>query len=254
MLHVLHEFRFARLKRKIEKNPYIGEKETDGTYLYKEGIYRLRYRIDEAKDKKAIRWLELKRRLSSHESVAEPHKRLFVKFWHYQGWKSFFRPYAIIPLVIAGLIFYFGIIEPQAAKIERYKWIIAKAINIRPEQIDYIGGGWVGIGAKRRIGEEGYKFEYMRYRFNPLNWLFGKDVGYVDRWSGDKYVTHRVSYNDAGDVWLQKYGEAKVHGIIAGNEIKWDSPLGSPLIKKKIFSQEISKEGGVVTILDKERR
>lgn len=253
MFHVLHEFRFARLKRKIEKNPDIGEKEPDGAYLYKEGIYRLRYRIDEAKDKKAIRWLELKRKLASYESGTGTHKGLFVKFWRYQWWKSFFRPYAIMPLVIAGLIFYFGVIEPQVAKIERYKWIIAKAINIKPNEIQYAGEGWVEIGGKRKVAATG-QYEPVRYRINPLDWLFGKGVAYVDRWRGDSYTTHKVSYNDAGDVWLgyEKYGEARQHGVIVGDKIIWDSPLGKAGITVK--TQEISKEGGALTILDKERR
>lgn len=49
-----HKIRFAILKKKIKKNPYIGEEDVDETYEYKQGSYSIRYRIVEQAREKSL--------------------------------------------------------------------------------------------------------------------------------------------------------------------------------------------------------
>lgn len=252
MRYLFHKLKIAQLKRKIERNPFLGERDLDGTYLYKEGAYRLQYIVIESeqlKGKRSIEWLQIKRRLSPSEERLRGKKRPFAKFWHYQGWLSLFRPTAIILLMAVVLIFYFALIEPQKAKVERYRWIIAKVLGIKPDQIEYIGGGWIEFGTKRKTVVDD-QYEPTRLRLNPFRWLLRNEAAYVDRWLGDKYSSHQVVYSDMGDLWLRYKGEWQ-HGTISGEEIKWDSPLGGGIRAGKVSGHEISTEEGSLTIRDK---
>ena len=258
MSDIFHGSRIARLKNKIEKSPYLGEKSLDGTYLYKEGRDRIRYRIAESNQApagKGVEWLKIGLRPSPFGEGARGLRRTFANFRHYQGWLNFLNPSTIITLVVIVLLLYFGLIERQRTRIERYRWIIAKVVGIRPEQVEYIGDGWVEVGAKRKTAVD-RQYEPVTFRFNPIRWLFHRDAGYVDRWRGDTSTTHKVSYNDAGDVWLEyeKYGETEQHGVIVGNEVRWDSPLGKAHRAEKISGEEISIKEGGISISDIQRR
>jgi len=86
IMNSFHKARFAILRKKIQRNPYLGKDNPDGTYDYKESIYSIRYRIIKIKpDKESIEWVSQKRRLDGYEKLEEKIKYNFSKFWRYQG-------------------------------------------------------------------------------------------------------------------------------------------------------------------------
>lgn len=253
---MIESIRFALLKKKIRNNPYIGEADIDGTYLYRQGGYSIRYRVIKLADgQTGIEWVSLKRRLGAYEERARKLKEGFFEFWHYQKWFIFFRPPIILILIIIIIFFYSEVMETQEVKTNRLKWVIASAIGISAQDIQYIGDGRLEISGQRQRRQD-KKNEPIKYSFNPLRWLFFSEGGVLGRQRGEPfgYTTHPVVFNDKGDVWIKKPNAAWQHGIISGQSIKWDKPMGSANIieQKEIPSEmEISLEDKKLKIIDK---
>jgi hypothetical protein len=249
ILHLFHKIRFAVLKRRIEKNHCLGKENVDGSYDYKQGSYDIRYRIiKQISGEESIEWISQRRRLTPSEQGKRRIGKSLFNFWHYQGWLIFFRPPIIFLLLISILIFYFGLMETQETKTNRLKVIVATAIGISSNEIQYIGDGWLEISAKRKRKQDGIN-EPIRYSFNPLRWLFFAESGGVfTRWRGEPfgYATHPVVVNEKGDVWLIKE-DTWVHGQASGEIIKWDTPVGSA----RVSVQELSREDKKLRIIDK---
>lgn len=250
--HLYHNIRFAILKKKIKRNPYIGKEEIDGTYDYKQGNYGIRYRILKGPQaKESIEWISLRRRISTYEEGIRKIGKSFFKFWHYQGWLVFFRPPILFLLIVSIFIFYFGLAETQKTKVERFKWVIASVVGVSPQQIEYIGNGWLEISSRRRTAVDRIN-EPVRYTFNPFRCLFSSEVGFVTRWRGGpyQYATHPIVYNERGEVWLNKEDTWR-HGIVSGKTIKWDKPQGTGIRAGKVTGHEISTQDEKFYITDK---
>jgi len=252
IMHLYHNIRFAILKRKIKKNPYIGKEAFDGTYNYEQGSYDIRYRIIKGTTgKESIDWISQRRRLGTYEERIKRLRKVFFNFWHYQGWFIFFRPPIIFILFTSVLIFYFGLIESQKTKVERFKWIVASVVGVSPHQIEYIGDGSLEISTQRKTAVDKV-YEPVIYRVNPFRWFFSSETGFVSRWRGESYgyVTHPVVYNERGEVWLNKEGNW-LYGRISGKEVKWDVPQGTGIRAGKVAGHEISTQDKKLYIQDK---
>lgn len=248
---LFHRIRFTILKKRIEKNPYIGERDFDGTYLYKKGDYSIRYRIRNIEGKESIEWISEKRRLSPYEEKMRRIRERFFDFWCYQRWLVFFRPLIFFLLLISLFILYFGFMETQKTKVERFKWIVASVVGVSPQEIQYIGDGWLEISAQRRTAVDRI-YEPVQYRFNPFRWLFSSEAGFTTRWRGEPYrhVTHPIVYNERGEIWINKEGTWQ-HGKISDKTIKWDKPQGTGIRAGKVTGHEISTEDEELYIPDK---
>lgn len=246
---MIHGIRFAILKKRIKNNPYIGKEDSDGTHVYKKGHYSIRYRIINLPEGKVgVEWVSQKRRYSAYEEKVRRIKKGLFDFWYYQRWSIFFRPPIIFILIAVILLFYFKVMSTREINAERLKWIVASVIGISPEDIQYIGDGWLEISGQRKR-EDGVS-EPIKYTFNPLRWLFFSEGGVLTRWRGEPfgYATHSVVFNDRGDVWIKKKDTPWQHGIISGETIKWDTPVGS----SKVTEQEkISTEDKKLRVIDK---
>lgn len=243
IIHIYHKIRFAILKQKIKNNPYIGQEEVDGIYLYKQGKYGLRYRIIKStRGRESIEWVSCKRCLSTYEEGIKSISKVFFNFWHYQGWFVFFRPPLIFLLIASMVIFYFGLVEKEKTKVERFKWIVASVVGLSSSQVQYIGDGWLEISAERKTAVDRI-YEPVRYTVNPFRWFFSSEAGFVTRWRGEPYgyATHPVVYNERGEVWLNKEGTWR-QGKIVGKEIKWDIPQGTGIRAGKVTGHEISTQ------------
>ena len=138
--------------------------------------------------------------------------------------------------------------ETQETKMARLKWMIASVVGINPQDIQYIGEGWLEISGQRRRTEEKIN-EPIKYSFNPLRWLFFSEGGFLRRWRGEPYgyATHPLVYNERGNVWINKNGTWE-HGRIVGENLEWDRPVGSA----KVVEQEIlSREDKKLRVIDK---
>lgn len=252
IMHLYHKVRFAILKKKIKKNPHIGRENIDGTYDYKQGSYGIRYYITkEASGRESIQWVSRRYRLSAYEQGIKGIKGSLFKFWHYQGWLSFLRPPIIFLLFTSMVIFYFGLMEIQRTKAERFKWIVASVVGISPQQIEYIGDGWLDISGQRRTAVDRI-YEPIRYRVNPFRWLFSSEAGFITRWRGEPYgyAAYPVVYNERGDIWINKQDKWR-HGNISGNTIEWDIPQGTGIRAGKVTGHEIPTEDKKLYIRDK---
>jgi len=242
--------RIYALKRKIRRNPYLGIKDSEGTYVYRQGRDTVKYEIlnrDESQGKKpSVKIISIKCRLTESESRRMRIKELFINLFRYRRWVCLFRPPILLPLILGVSILYFGVIEPYETKVNRFKWIIAKVIGIEPDRIEYRGGLFEIFG-KRRIA---YKddIEYVSLTFNPLNIFSSKAVGYVTRWNKDTgYITHPISYDEEGNVWI-KYRNTWERGIISKNEVKWNNPQGTA--NWRISGHGISTDNKGFTVID----
>lgn len=242
-IHLFHEKKFAILKKRIKINPYLGQEYTDGTYEYKRGNYRLRYRIlNGPANQKYVEWISEKRRLNSYEEAIRKISKSLFNFFCYQKWLIFFRPPVIYFLIISSVMVYFGLIETQKTKIGRLRWVIASLSGVSVQDIEYIGDGWLQISAQRKTAVDRIH-EPVKYTISPLRWLFVDDAGFVGRWRGQEYqyVTHPVVYNERGDVWLNKDNSWR-HGVINGRTIHWDLPQGTGIRTGKVIGHEISSQ------------
>ena len=250
--HLFHKIRFAILKKKIKENPRVGEEDVNGIYDYKEGGYGIRYRIiKQTQGKVSIDWVSQRRHVTAYEERVKGIKRGLFKFWYYQGWLAFFRPPIFFLLLASIVIFYFGLIETTKTKMDRFRWIVASVVGVSPQEIQYIGDGWLEISTQRRTAVDRIN-EPVKYTFNPFKWFFSSEAGFVTRWRGRpyQYATHPIVYNERGEVWLNKEGTWR-QGKIVGKEIKWDIPQGTGIRAGKVTGHEISTQDKKFYIPDK---
>lgn len=260
--HLLHKIRFATLRKRIENNPYIGQEAADGTYVYKSGNYSISYRIIKMPEGKlCMEWVSHECRLGAYGEKIRRIREGFLDFWLYRKWVILFRPSILLILFISAFIFYSEVIETQATKMARFRWIIASAVGINPRDVQYIGNGWMEIsGQRRRIeqridqpGEIKYIYEPIKYALNPLSLFFPQEAGFIKRWrseSGGGYATHPVVYNDKGEIWFKKQ-DTWEHGSISGEDLKWDRPQVTGLSIRKTPGHEISIQDRKLKIIDK---
>jgi len=258
--HLYHEIKFAILRKRIKRNPYIGEDAGDGAYLYTKGIYSINYRISKLADGRiSVEWVSHKRRLRPYEGKIRRAKKGFHDFWIYQKWALFLRPSLLLILVVSIFLFYSEVMETQETKMARLKWMIASTVGISAKDIQYIGNGRLEISGTRRRTVETinappqYVREPIKYAFNPLGWFFSSDIGFMKRWRGEAgggYVTHPVVYNAKGDIWLRKMGEWE-HGKMSGEAIKWDTPQVTGFSIRKAPGHEITVQDKKLEIIDK---
>ena len=258
--HLYHEIIFTILRSRIKRNPYLGQEAGDGGYLYKKGGYGISYRILKLPAGKIrIEWLSHKRRLSAYEEKLRKTKQRLIDFWHYQKWLILLRPSILFLLIVGMFLFYSEVMETQETKMARLKWMIASAVGIATQDIQYIGDGWLEISGQRRRTVEKineptqYVYEPIKYTFNPLKWFFSSDTGFVKRWrseSGGGYATHPVVYNDKGDIWLKKQ-DSWEHGRVSGETIKWDTPQVTGMSIRKTSEHEISVQDKKLKVIDK---
>ena len=258
--HFYHKMVFAALRRRIKKDPYIGQDSGSGVYLLERDGYSIGYRIGRSPGGKvSIEWVSQKRRLSAYEEKIRRAKRGFFDFWNYQKWLVFLRPAVLIFLAVGILFFYSELIETQETKMARIKWVIAAASGIAAKDIQYIGDGRLEISGRRRRTVERmneppqYVYEPIKYTFNPLRWLFSSDKGFIKIWRngyGGGYARCPVVYNDGADVWYNNNG-AWEHGMLSGGAIKWDRPQATGTGIRKTSGQEISVDDGQLKVVDK---
>lgn len=250
--HLFHTFKFRSLRKKIKKNPSLGKLDIDATYLHREGLYALKYRlVKDASGKVNVEWISQKRYFNTYEEWIRRIRKNFFKLWHYQKWFIFFRPPIFLLVIISVSIFYFGILETQKIKVERLKWIIAKATGASPKQIEYIGNGWLQITSERKTIVD-RKTEPLKYKVNPFMFFFAKGESFVSRWRGKPfdYTTHPIVYNEFGEVWIYKDGSWR-SGKISANTINWDAPQGTGIRRDKVLGEEIVNKKERLKVKDK---
>lgn len=244
----LGHFQIFRLKKKIKNNPFIGTKQQDNSYDYKEKGYTISYRIKESlSGVKAVEWLSLKRRLTFIEEKILDIKRSLSDFFLYQRWVTLFRPSAVIVLMVSLIIFYLGM-EQSFKRIEHFKWIAGQITGITPESIKYAGAGEFQVFGRKKRYLDGKEVDAVTISFNPLGWLFFSDAARINLWNPklNKYLTYSFSINDKGDVWLGKKKEGQVYGRVEGNKIMWNEPAGTSRYK----GHDIVVEDGKLRFID----
>jgi hypothetical protein len=261
MNHLYYKIKFAILRSKIQGNPYIGQVQPDGNYIYKKGNCSITYRVTKLPEGNfCIDWIDHKCHVGAYERTSRKIKNIFLSFWYYQKWTVLFKPSILFVLLITVFLFYSEIIESQEVKMARIRWMIASVMAIDPKDIQYIGSGWLEISGERRRIEEKinepakYVYEPIKYAFNPLGWMFSSDAGLVRRWrsEGGKggYASHPVVYNDQGDVWFKK-SNGWEHGKLSGEDIKWDAAQVAGLSIRKTPGHEVTVEDRKFRIIDK---
>lgn len=240
---VFNKIRIFRLKKKVKNNPYIGTKESNGTYIYRQGLFTIEYEILNIQTPRPlVKIISIKHRLTESEIARHRIKELFRNLFRYQTWIYLLRPHILISFILGIAILYFGIIEPYQNKVDRFRWIVASVVGVSPQDIQYIGNGWLQISAQRKTAVDRIS-EPVRYTFNPLRWLFTSESGSVTRWRGRPYgyVTHPIVYNEDGEVWINKEYTWR-HGRISGKTIEWDEPQGSGIRAGKVTGHEITTQ------------
>ena len=235
------------LKKKIIKKPFIGIREGDGTYTYREGKFAIHYNIlDKGGEKQTVRILSIRHRLTESEIRNIRRRELLRNIFRYQNLFNLFQPRILMFFIFGLAIIYFGVIDPYERKVERFRWIISRAIGIEPDQVEF-RGGLLRIFAKRRIA---YKedTEYISFTLDPLSIFSPKADGYLTRWNKDTgYTVNPLSYDDAGNVWIKLHSGWQ-HGIVANNQLKWDKPRG--ISAATISGHEINMEDKGLRIID----
>jgi len=239
--------------RKIKANPFVGIKDLDGTFLYKEGRFTIRYAVDalgKTNEKNIPRWISTKIKLSPYEEFLKNLNKSFADFWHYRKWLIFFYPSTIAVLMFIGLIIYIGEVELQPGKGYVTRWIISRALGVSPNEIKYRGDGWIGVSGVRRTAVD-KQYEPFSYQVNVFRWLVFNDAGSVTRYRGKEYgtVTHPVGMEETREVYLKKEGKWRTGEISDG--IKWDKPQGTGIRKGEIKSETIETTEGKIQLRDK---
>lgn len=195
-----------------------------------------------------VEWLYFKRRLTFIEKKILDIKRILNKFFLYQRWATLLRPSLIIILIVALTIFYLGIKDQSSQRIGYFKWIVAQAIGINPESIEYGGEGWFNISGVRRSADR--EVAPVKISFNFLSCLFSSDKTNVSFWNKrlKKYINYSLDINDTGDVWLDK-GNQQVHGRVLADKIIWDQPQRAG-IRAKVSSHRFTVQDGKLNISD----
>lgn len=243
---VIRKSKVSFLKKEIEKNPFKGTKDLDGSYFYKNKGYTLRYRIKEfPSGEKKIEWISYKRRLTGFEEFIYKIKRLFSRLVFYPRP----RPFIVILLFSIIIIFYIWVLIPQSSKINFYKWSVSRMIGVSPQQVEYKAGGWFEVYGKRIMSEDKHT-EPLTFTINPLRWLFFSDYGYVTRWRGKEYggyKTHYLKTDKKGEISIIKEAGRDIHGKLEADKIKWDvSKDAGPTVTQDI---EIKEEG--IRVIDR---
>jgi hypothetical protein len=242
-----------RLQAKIKKNPLIGIKQKDNNYYYNEKGYTIGYRINESSAGiKKIERVFLKRRLTFFEKNILEIRRLLSKFFLYRRWGILLHPLVLFLVVSSMAIFYFGLVETQKARVERLKLIASSIIGASPNQIEYIGDGWLEISALRKTSGDNIS-EPIKYTVNPFLWFFSSQEGVVTRWQNNtkKYVSQPVVYNERGDVWVNNEGTWRSGRFTNNRTIEWDQPQGTGIRSGKVTGHEISSQDKELYISDK---
>lgn len=241
-------YHFFRLRNKIKNNPFIGLKQEDGSYKYKEGAYAVDYLIRESCAGYSAKWLSFKRRMTFIEKKILGIKIFLDKFILYQKWAALLRPPLLIVLLAAFMIFYFGIKDRPEHRIERFKWIVAQMAGISPETVGYQGSGWFKISGQRKSASG--DVEPVKISFNLLNWLFFPDKTRVSFWNKrqKRYIDYSMDINDSGDVWLDKKTQ-QIHGRVLADKIVWDQPQRAG-IRSRVSSHRFSVQDGKLNISD----
>lgn len=242
---IISKLKVSFLKKEIKKNPFIGIKDLDDTYLFKKEGYILRYRIvDLPSGDKEIKLISYKCRLTGFEEFIYKIKRFIGRAVLYPRLKTS----VIISLFLIIVILYIWILIPQTVKINFYRWSAARMIGVSPEQVEYKEAGWFEIYGKRIIPED-KRTEPLTFTINPLRWLFFSDYGYVTRWRGKEYggyKTHDLRLDEERKISIKETGRP-AHGKFEGDKIKWDVSKGKGLPLTQDI--EIKEEG--IRIIDR---
>lgn len=241
------------MKNKIRVEPFIGVRDPDGTFQYKEGRITIRYAITapKAPNKKNIpRWISIKIRASFYTNSLRKSANEFTDFWRYQKWLIFFRPSSLIILMLIGLIIYTGAVELQPGKGYLTRWLVSRAIGISPSEIEYRGDGWIKIYGIRTAAVDRAR-EPFSYNVNVFGWLVFNDAGSITRRRDAEYgsATHRLGYDESGQVYIKKEGTWQKGEI--ENGVKWDRPQGTGIREGKVKGETLETTGGKIRIRDK---
>lgn len=241
------------MKNKIRVRPFIGVRDPDGTFQYKEGRITIKYEITppKAPNKKNIpRWISVKIRTSFYANRLRKLADEFMDFWHYQKWLIFFHPLSLTVLMFIGLIIYAGAVEVQPGKGYLTRWLVSCATGISPSEIEYHGDGWIKIYGIRTTAVDRER-EPFSYNVNVFRWLVFNDSGSITRRRDAEYgpVTHQLGYDENDQIYLKKEGKWQKGEI--ENGIKWDRPQGTGIRKGKVKGETIESTEGKVQIRDK---
>lgn len=252
-MNIISKINVWRMKNKIRVRPFIGAREPDGTFQYKEGGITIRYAITapKAPNRKDIpRWISVKIRTSFHANRLRKSADEFRDFWRYQKWLIFFRPSSLMILIFIGLIVYTGAVELQPGKGYLTRWFVSRATGISPSEIEYRGDGWIKIYGVRTTAVDRER-EPFSYNVNVFGWLVFNDAGSITRRRDTEYgpVTHQLKY-DENEVYLKKESIWR-KGEIEKNRVKWDGPQGTGTRKGKIKSETVENTQDKLKLRDR---
>jgi len=238
----------AGLKEKVIAEPHIGMIDNDGTYVYKEGAYIVKYEILRNQvEGTPVRIISIKHKISDLERKRRSAAKSLQHFFFHYGWISLFRPRILLLFTVGTVIFYLGVIEPYKDKVSRFRWIVANVIGVNPKQLEYDAGVFHLFG-KRKPGSKQSE-EHVTFSFSPFNLLLPKSTGYVSRWSKEAgYVTNPVSFDGNGNVWLGLGNDSWKHGFFSGDEVKWDTLQA--IDDGRISGEKISNRDNTLYITD----
>lgn len=224
-MRLRYKIKIWNIKRKIRSNPLIGTKDADGTFLYTEGRFTIRYQLikSEPQEKKIPRWISVKIKTSPHKLSLRKFSDEVADFWHYQKWVFLFRPSTLAVLIFISLIIYFGAIEFQPGKGYVIRWLASRAIGVSPNAIEYRGSGWIRVAGTRTTIEKEY--EPLHYDVNIFRLIVFNDTGSVTRYWGDEKrpVIHPVGADESGEVYFKREGGWQ-KGEIKESAVEWEKP------------------------------
>lgn len=253
-MDIISKIKIWGMKKKIMANPFIGTRDEDDTFQYKEGRFTIKYAISYAKTPEAKdipRWISVKIKCPFHKNIIKKTGEELADIWHYQKWLILFHPSTIAVLIFIGVIVYFGAIEFQPGKGYFVRWVASRAIGVSPDAIEYKGDGWIRVaGTRTRIDKE---LEPLHYDVNVFRWLVFNEPGSVTRYQGDEHrpVTHQIGADDTGEVYFKRQGKLQ-KGEAEDGSIKWETPQavgGKP--EKLITGQTIETTKDKIEIRDK---
>ena len=253
-MDIISKIKIWGMKKKIMANPFIGTKDEDGMFQYKEGRFTIKYAISYAKTPEAKnipQWISVKIKRPFHKNIIKKMGEELADFWHYQKWLILFHPSTIAVLIFIGVIVYFGAIEFQPGKGYITRWLASRAIGVSPDAIEYKGDGWISVSGDR-ITAVDRKREPFCYDVNFFRWLVFNDAGSVRRYREQEYgsVIHPVGYDDTGEVYLKK--ESKLQrGEIKEGAVEWDKAQGTGIRKGKVKGHVIETTEGKLEVRDK---
>jgi len=252
-MNIISKINVWRMKNKIRVRPFIGVRDSDGTFQYKEGRITIRYTIipPTAPNKKNIpHWISVKIRTSFYANSLRKSADEFMDFWRYQKWLIFFRPSSLIILMLIGLIIYTGAVELQPGKGYLTRWLVSRATGISTSEIEYRGDGWIKIYGVRTTAVNRER-EPFSYNVNVFGWLVFNDAGSITRRRDAEYgpVTHQLEYDENGQVYLGREGKWQQGEI--ENGVKWDKPQGTGTREGKIKGETIKSTGEKIRVRDR---